>query len=352
MLDAMSDDEGEHVRRSWVIENQWKCRSCGGESAGRDIVCRECGAARDQKQEDLDADAQAAPEVTDEKLLRYAEAGAHWVCGFCGSQQREVGDKCTNCGGERGKGRSLADAPASVDDDTPAPPKRGRWIALAVASVVGAGGGGAAWMLVPHEVQATVSRMAWTYTASLERKTLAHRSGWGSPGGAFNVHCQRRQSGTEQCNPYTCGTTTESYACGSYDCNCRQRTTKLKNGFSKVEEVCSTCTKQCQRQVPKTCYHECPVYRDWCSYDVYEWPVVETKQTSGDSAVTTWPVLTANGPDEQVSKNERYEVEFLRGGKRYKWTPPDLASFARFRKDAAWVIKVTGAGDVEPVAAR
>jgi hypothetical protein len=51
------------------------------------------------------------------------------------------------------------------------------------------------------------------------------------------------------------------------------------------------------------------------------------------------------------SENQgRDEVEFERGSKRYLWKPTSLESYMRFRKDAVWAIKVTGLGEVTPIA--
>src|SRR6478752_7293752 len=87
----------EHVKRTYIVEDQWKCPSCGTANLGRDLKCKGCGAAKPKGAAD-EVDAETAAEVTDEKLLGMANAGENWFCQYCGSQDRASDGKCKNCG--------------------------------------------------------------------------------------------------------------------------------------------------------------------------------------------------------------------------------------------------------------
>ena len=111
----MSD---EHVRRTYVVEDTWKCGTCHEVNPGRFLKCQKCGAAKSKAEKD-ETDLEAA-EVTDDKLLETANAGANWVCAYCGAQDRTADGRCRNCGARQEDAKAgEAQGQASV-----APPRR------------------------------------------------------------------------------------------------------------------------------------------------------------------------------------------------------------------------------------
>lgn len=67
---------------------------------GHDVSCTSCGRARPQGIHFYLSD--AAPPVVDPERLREAQAGADWICAYCGSSARATVDACPNCGAARG----------------------------------------------------------------------------------------------------------------------------------------------------------------------------------------------------------------------------------------------------------
>lgn len=166
------------------------------------------------------------------------------------------------------------------------------------------------WLLVPHEKIAKVVGINWSYRSDLRQKTLAHDSGWGSPFGSFNVSCRRRYYGDEDCNPHRCY---DSFGTGTY----------------------------------RTCYNRCSVYKDWCEYDYYVWPIIKTVETYGSAHDEHWPELTA-GPDQRIDKTERYRVTFI-AEDEWTYRTDVLNDFLRFNLDTFWRIKVNKLKMVTPL---
>lgn len=206
-----------------------------------------------------------------------------------------------------------------------------------------------AWLFIPHETTAKVASINWTYQSDLRQKTLMHDSGWGTPFGAFNTSCRRKHYGTEDCNPHRCNPYSVSYDCNctTYDCNCARN---CSNGNRECRRTCSTCRRcsRCSRTEYRTCYDRCDVYRDWCEYDYYSWPVVKTLATSGADHNEHWPDLVASGPEQRLDRTEKYRVVFT-GKKEWTYAPNNIGEFRRFQANEMWKIKVNNLKIVTPL---
>lgn len=349
----MSD---EHIKRKYIVEDKWKCSTCGELNPGRFLKCQKCGTAKQKRDEDV-TDLESA-EVSDEKLLQMAGQGANWVCAYCGAQDRTADGRCRNCGAKQEEAKagealgSKSQGEEQAPPVAPPPPKKSSHVGLyVVLGLLGSCGAGIVVCLAPHQKAAKVASTHWVYTADLEQRQLLHGSGFSWPGDAFNKRCESRQHGTHQCEPYSCGSHDESYDCRPHDCNCHKVSHSKKNGFSEVEEVCGTCYDKCTKQVASTCYHQCPTYDQWCSYDYYQWNKVGTRKAEGESADTHWPDgVNASGADQRVTRTEKYQVGFDVDGKTYTLEPKTLDEFRKFTRGAAWTVKVNAAGSVWPEA--
>lgn len=382
------------VKRTWTVENKWTCDSCGAENLGRHMACQKCGSPKEKHEKDVVPSPDAAPAVTDPELLRLAKQGANWVCGYCGGQVRDEHGKCVkNCGAPRvdpvltkmaaeaAKAETEAGVVLEVSRPTGKPLSQPRPLPTGVPGpgvsyrppkipkdpapwklIIGLGGGLLAlagllaYLLTPWEEDAKVLTFRWTYTSDLRQKTLMHGEGWGAPAGAFNTSCQSKYYGDEDCHPHNCNPHSVSYECNctSYECNCRTTCTDNKNGFSSCSESCSTCQRcsTCSRTEYDTCYDRCPVYKDYCTYDYYEWPIIQSLKTGGFEHNERWPELEAKGADQRLDKTEFYEVTFMEArASKKSWTykPRSLAEFKTFDTKQLWRIEVNRLGSVTPL---
>lgn len=351
------------MSRVWFIENVWRCSSCKASNKGRDLNCSKCGA---RKSADLEYDTMSSgEEITDPELLKKAKAGANWICEFCGGEERNLRGDCTQCGGLKSlpKAKVSKTSDPLINDIKPwwsNPANIGQAIkrnptrTAVIASVV-AGSGLLAmflvWLFTPKHVDAKVDGIQWSYTSNLRERQIKHDSEWGHPGNkgfykepAFNVSCKSEYYGTEDCHPHDCNPHRVSYSCNctSYDCNCRTTCVDQKNGFSRCSESCSRCNKcdTCYRTEYDTCYDQCPVYKDRCEYDYYEWPISRTESTSGEDHKVYWPPLRALPPDQRLQNIEKYQVNFSCQGESYEYTPANLTDFNRFDVGQFWRLQV------------
>lgn len=365
---------------TWVVENTWICTSCKNSNLGRFMECQTCRSPKEADEKDIVPDASSAPAVKDAELLRLANQGANWVCEFCGGQVRNEHGKCVkNCGAPKAEAPKPIPVPASpsrapaasqfyspsdyaAPRATASPPTKpartwGKpvlWGALGCAAL-----GGIVWLCVflfaSHPENARVSGISWRYEQSLYQRETRHGEGWGTPFGAFNTSCEKRQHGTKDCNPYKCNPHSESYKCNckTVEYGCHDVCVDQKNGFSKCHEACSEreeCST-CSRTVYDTCHEQCPVYDDWCSYDYYEWKHVTTQVTAGTSHDEHWGTLKADGPTQRVDPSEKYTVSFVRDPDSWTYSPRSLGDFKRFDTGTTWKILVNRVGSVEPVQA-
>lgn len=189
---------------SWIVENTWTCSSCGAANKGRHMKCQSCGSPKEAHERYDDVDPNAAPIVTDPKMLAEARAGEHWECQHCQNQNRNLLRKeCERCGAPRNDVVRMDDIPPSRG-----PLPEPRVIRRAVRSMVGKDDrawvqpaawtavgllmfGFIVWLFVPHEVHATVKSISWRCETELQQRETRHGDGWRSsmPFGAFNTSC-------------------------------------------------------------------------------------------------------------------------------------------------------------------
>lgn len=370
-----------HVKRTWVQENVWTCSSCKSKNFGHAMTCTNCGSPREKNELDIIAAPDPTKAVTDKKMLAEAALGANWVCTFCGGQARDDGGNCKVCAAakdegankrrspkptvvlpdfdrqvpankrvvETGQGKMLVDRrPPPAEERVPDLRRKIPWL-LWLAGTLGAAAllSLLIWLLVPHQKHAKVQSTHWTHTVKIRQRTTVHDNGWGSPAGAFNVSCDRRKKGTENCHAHDCRPHTVRYESGSHECNCRQSCSGGKNGYSSCSEVCDDCPDYSTRTEYDTCYDQCDVYDDWCEYDEYKWPVVATPTHEGDDQSCTWPsvAITDTQRAEQVAS---YDVVFAYDDKTATYHPSSVDDYRRFTVGVPWLIKVNIARMVYP----
>jgi hypothetical protein len=352
--------------------------------------CSSCGSPKEKDERYTSSAPDPSRAVTDPSLLAHAARGPNWECPHCGGHERDGKGECRSCGGlrrEREEERDHKQTSGRIERPTSAPSCRkettehSSWArkSLPLMAIIGVGIVGIIslllWIFLPHKIEAQITSLHWEYTSDLRQKTLMHGEGWGNrtsfrysttskPDGygprsdSFHVICEGRKYGTENCDPYDCNPHEVSYDCNcrSYECNCttHQSCSDNENGFSDCEEVetCSTCQEceTCSRTEYDTCYHQCDVIKDWCTYDYYEWPIIATEITNGSDHEVFWPKLAAEGTDQRLDRKEDYAVTFRKKEKTWAHKPKSLQEFQMFERGANWTVKVNRAGQIWPIA--
>ncbi len=383
------------MRKTWIVENTWTCPTCSASNKGRHLSCQSCGAHKSAQVKDQVPDGDVAPKVIDPALLELAQAGRNWTCAYCGGQARNPDGACDNCAGPKTEVRTVrfpqltpvrkvmfARDPVIGDPyrssaqviDEPVPDLRPSyiitrplyrglrvWHAGVAAAAVGLIGF-VIWLFIPHDVDAQVASTRWAYTIELRERHTYAGEGWGRPGGkgyysepAFNEDCHSKYYGDENCNPYQCNPHQVSYTCNctSYQCSCSTSCRDNGNGFSTCSQSCSTCQscQTCYRTEYDTCYHRCPVYKTWCQYQYYDWPVIQQAKTSGTGPEVQWGEVAAPIGLQRIATHEEYRVDFADaddGEPLCAIEPQTLTDYHKYQEGAAWVVSVSHAGRCAP----
>lgn len=292
--------------------------------------------------------------------------GTATECTSCGAPQREV-KVVLQGGGFRDAPKIVVEAAPSMalpPDPPPDPPHEdfaprfpahaagsvGRLIGAAVVVGIALVATLCVWLFTPHRTTATVSSATWQYERILENRVTTHHQGWDHPISAYNVHCEERQHGTEDCNAEDCNCRDVPEDCNPHDCDCHEECEDEGNGFASCSTTCETCYETCYEEECETCYDQCPVYDDWCDYDQDRWVRDDYEVTSGHGPETRWGGrLRASGDRQRIRELAHYHVEFATNGSSYPHEPADLAEYSRYREGAVWTVETNVFGSVWPL---
>jgi len=198
-------------------------------------------------------------------------------------------------------------------------PERERRKVIIIASVIAIAVFGIALGLYltfrTRKVAYQVKGAQWIATTNLREKTQRHTAHWGQPkySSAFNVHCERRLYDTYDCNCVTIG--------GD------------QNGLGGTE-ICSTCED----------------WKDWCSYDYYDWPVIGSKSNTGHpDSKPEHPILKYTPPNQRLEMLTEYPVLFANEeGESHSYNARDLQELRNYRLKDWWEVDVNYAGKFAP----
>ncbi len=340
----------------YEIEMLWRCGACRAENKGRHKKCTSCGCAKtDDDAFYMPGDTSPAAAVTDPALLEKALAGPDWVCAFCRSAQGKLDGKCRNCGASAESGPSEDYVEERSGASFPVYERRRANVAVIVGLALAALVGLVGWLVFrTRVVDAHVASVAWTHKVVIDRWQVWHRQGFDQERGAFNVKDQgaRIHHYNHVVDHYRTEAYTVQVACGE-TCRPIPRTcystprvcTSSKNGFASCSgggtvcsgggQSCSTryCTEPRTRQVPV--YRDDPVYRDWYTWDVWDWGYNRTVAHEGTATATSWPsdaeiakgALMHEGEKERSRREESYRVVLADHDDTWPYEPKSDAEF-------------------------
>jgi DNA-directed RNA polymerase subunit RPC12/RpoP len=343
-------------RTRGYVQLEWVCPNCGTRNPGPQKSCMNCGAPQPDNVQFQRATEEKL--VTDEDSLKVAQAGADYICPYCGTRNTALAKVCVQCGGDlveakrRASGAELqayagpqqitcpncgtanpasrtnclkcgsplprqSAAPAvssSAGSGTAAPIKRSRrwiWAAIAVAVVVCA----AAILLfaVPAStVSATVADVRWQTSVPVQELQSVHYSNESGnpPSGAYDVSCRTENKDV-----------------------CQERVVDQGNGFGEVVQDCHTESQQ------------------YCSYTVDEWKTVQTYSLEGHDLRPQYAQPSVSSGQRAGEQDADFTVYFQTADGQKSYSPPDLSEFSQFRVGSTWTLSVNAVGailDVKP----
>lgn len=316
-----------------IREGKWRCRYCSNVNRGAELACGGCGAQRDKDVVFFLED--DAPEVTDERLLAVAHAGADWLCQFCQTSNRPELTQCVQCGAEKGTspsrpvreilGASTPVAPLSAA--APATPKtprsRGCLATLVVLLLLGMGlcATTTYFALRKTNETLTVAGFEWQRAIPVEAFRTVRDSAWEDavPRDARVVSRRREVHHTDQVQ-----TGTRQVKVGTRD---------KGNGF--FEDV--------YEDRPVYAGHD--VYAVKVTYDVERWQPARNAEAKGGDRRPRWPDVSLASNEREARRTETYVVRLVGAKRTYRMELP-LARWEQLEEGRRYEAVIRGGSKV------
>lgn len=342
------------------VQLEWTCPNCGTRNPGPVKTCKNCGAPQPENVQFQ----RAAQEklVTDEQSIQAAQAGADYICPYCGTRNRGDSKVCTQCGGDlveakrRASGAELqaASGPAEVactncgtvnpaantncskcgsplpraaqdaagsgtptmgsapsGTSSPAKPARKTnwflWGGLAGALLLCCIAGLFLFLFPASSVHGTVQSVHWQTSVPLEEQhEVRYTDEQGSPpSDAYDVSCH-----------------TESHQV------CEQRTIDQGNGYGQVVEDCHDEST------------------DYCSYTVMEWQTIQTYTLEGYDLQPVYDDPSYSSGQRLGKRAEELTVTFSTDKGNKSYSPDTIDEFQQFQIGSTWTLKLNALGSV------
>lgn len=322
-----------------AYEGKWRCVRCSSVNLGRDVGCVTCGVKRSEDVAFfLDDD---APELSAGQVSNQANAGADWICLYCGSNCRASENQCSGCGSLRSDAnkqlieetRGIGDwseaAQKAYNAQTIAPtqtPKSFFSRRLVKFALLGAGAFGFIFIALfallifistrTYAVEVEVANLEWNRSIAIEEYKTVTETAWEGevPPDARVQSNERALHHTDKVPDGTrtvpetyseqVSDGTERYVCGRIN---------KKNGYFE-DKYCTrtkykTVTKT--RDKTETIYRDVPVYKTRYTYLIDKWVAAGEKTTSGESFDPKWAdVKIDNVKTREAGRKENYNLIF------------------------------------------
>ena len=324
-----------------TYEGKWRCPRCSTINLGRNLNCLSCGVKRSDDVEFFLEDDAAT--VSDGELLRQANAGADWICRYCGGNNRAFDKQCSSCGSlHSNQDKQLIGETRDINDWSEAaqkaaktaaqtqnfqpPPAQKLFFSTRLFKFGLLGAGGLVVMFValvaaliyistltyPTEVE--VTNLEWTRSIRLEEFKTVSETAWEDevpPNARVQSqsrvvhHTDKVPDGTRTVpETYTeqISDGTERYVCGKIN---------KKNGYFEDKY----CTRTKYKSVTKTrsrtetTYRDVPVYKTRYNYLIDKWIAAGEKAASGTDFNPRWEnVPVDNAKTREAGRTESYNL--------------------------------------------
>ena len=345
-----------------IREGAWDCPVCGRKgNRGPEKFCGGCGSPRGPEVKFYLPD--AAAEVTDAEALKRAQAGADWICAYCGADNPADHAFCSGCGAPRDgtKNREVVehrlDAPPPATPPPPAKPQSSRWKKGCGLGCLGLLllAGLFLYLAAPKQTSLTVSGFHWTRTIAVEEQRPVTESAWegevpsaarilGSGNEVHHVdHIQIGTSTKTRTVSERVQTGTERVKVGTRD---------LGNGY--FEDVYEDRPVYEDRSHEETyqepVYRDSPVYRRRYRYEIERWLPDREAKAEGRDRSPSWPAPRLASKERAGSRQEIYEVLFRDAkGNPVRYKAPNETAWKSFEEGRTYRGKVNGDGEVTEI---
>jgi hypothetical protein len=339
-----------------IREGKWKCPGCGEINRGAVSQCASCGTTRDANVKFfLDED---APEVTDEEQLKKAQAGADWICEFCGNASPQFATVCAGCGAPKSakekkhgdviplggpppKHPVVTEAAAKPASKTPLGVVLGVALLMLLFCCV------CSWFNLRTQTETvTVANASWVRTIDVEDFLPTEESAWDSaPRDAYKVTHRQEQRSTRQVQV---GTHTE-YRDEKVQTGTRKVVTGHRDlGNGHFEDVYREDpvyeTRQAAHEVPT--YRDEPVYGEKYFYTIDKWRRVRTEEARG-SQDPAWPKVKLAGKEREGARGELYTATFQGATKMRTMRVASEAEWKKLASGSTWKAEFNNAGSFD-----
>jgi Zn-finger in Ran binding protein and others len=344
-----------------IREGAWDCPVCGRKrNRGPDKFCGGCGAPRGPAVTFYLPD--DAAEVTDAEALKRAQAGADWICAYCGADNPAGNAFCSGCGAPRDgtKTREVVEHRLGAPPAAPAPPakpakpagsrfKRGCGLGcLGLLALIGL----VLYLAAPKKTDLTVTGFHWARTIAVEELRPVTEQAWEGevPGGASLLgssnevhHVDHIQIGTRT----KTRTVSERVQTGTE--RVKTGTRDLGNGyFEDVYEDRPVYENRSHEETyEEPVYRDSPVYRKRFRYTIEKWLPDREAKAEGQDRSPVWPDPRLAPKQREGSRQEVYEVLFRTSkGKPARYKAPSEPVWRSFEEGRTYRGKVKSDGEV------
>ena len=337
-------------RTRGFVQLEWVCPNCSTRNPGPKKSCINCGAPQP---EDVKFERAADEQlVTDQEAIKTAQAGADYICPYCGTRNSALAKTCVQCGGDlveakrRAAGAELqantgprqvtcsncgtvnpvsrsncskCGSPlprasttlqvSAVGQAGAAPKKKASrwWIWAGLAALVLCVGAIITFAVPTSTLTATVSDVRWETSVPVqEMQAVRYTNERGSPrSGAYDVSCHDESSEV-----------------------CTERVIDQGNGFGEVVEDCDTETEQ------------------YCSYTVDEWKTVQTYTLDGQDFAPVYAQPNLSAGQRLGDESADYTVVFNTEDGQKTYSPSSLTDFSQFQVGSTWKLSLNAVGAI------
>ena len=340
------------ARRSrGFVQLEWICPNCSTRNPGPKKSCINCGAPQPENVQFQRAGDERL--VRDDESLRAAQAGADFICPYCGTRNNALSKVCVQCGGDLAEARrriaggelnaysgpkqvtcancgtenpvnnaNCSKCGSPLPRVTTSPPSSARvvagtspkkkpsrwWLWAGIAALVVLCVGVLVAFAVPTaSLDATVVDVRWQTSVPVQEiGAVRHTHESGSPpSGAYDVSCQDESNEV-----------------------CTERVIDQGNGFGEVVEDCRTETER------------------YCSYTVDEWKTIQTYTLQGADLSPVYSQPSVSSGQRLGDASSDFTIFFNTVDGQKKYTTSDLSEFSQFYPGSSWTLKLNAVGGV------